>query len=113
MAIDVQEDRKIVQILMQGGLAIAVALMGAGVLLQLTTENAPAATVLELSRLFGGGAPLPELLLGWGVLILALTPALRVAMLAWLWVRAKDWVYAAVSGAVLLTLALAIAVGGG
>lgn len=113
MGIEIQEDQKIVQRLMQTGLGIAVILMIAGVLLHLLQEPNTVATPLKLADLLNFNQSLATLLLGWGIFVLALTPAMRVGILFLLWLKARDWIYAGISFAVILTLILAVAVGQG
>lgn len=115
MATEVQvapkEDQKIVQRILQIGLGLAVSLMVGGIVAQLALDPDLPAAALSLEGLVDPDAGLPARLLGWGVFVLALTPVVRVVSLIVLWVRMKDWLYAAVSITVLLTLALAVAVG--
>lgn len=111
MVTNVSEDQKVVQRILQVGLGIAVFLMIAGIAAQLVLNPDLPAGALSFGGLWTLDGGLPAFLLGWGVFVLALTPALRVVSLTIFWLRMKDWTYAAVSITVLLTLALAMAVG--
>jgi len=49
-------------------------------------------------------------LMGAGVVVLALTPVARVLVLIGLWVRERDWRFVAVAGVVLVVLGVAVVV---
>jgi uncharacterized membrane protein len=87
-------------------------LMIAGVALKVATHDlaAPAVEMLSLWRARLGAG---DRLMGCGILALALTPAARVLILLGLWARERDWRFVAVAGVVVVTLAIAVAVGGG
>jgi uncharacterized membrane protein len=111
--VEVHEDRKFVQRLLQTSLTISVALMATGIALHLAVDGEGRSSPLRLEDLVSGNLTAVQIFLGWGILVLALTPALRVLALVVLWAKAKDWLYASVSVVVLLTLVLSVIVGKG
>lgn len=106
-------EAKLVKWLLRIGLAASTLLMAAGLVVQLASE----ARLTIPVRLFevASPAPLPlgERLMAIGIVVLAFTPALRVVALLGLWLQERDYRFAAVAVAVVLTLVLAIVVGGG
>ncbi len=108
---EIHRVQRIVQLLLRVGLGIAVALMLAGLVVKLVSGVHRAAAV----RLFDLGATnsTADLLMALGVLVLAATPAFRVVALVVLWTRERDWRFVGVAVTVMLTLAVAIAVGHG
>jgi len=107
---DASAERRDVQWLLRAGLACAVGLMVVGLGLALWSGTADVA--LQPRALLQPGLPLPLRLSGLGVLVLAATPGLRVVTLIVLWIRERDWKYAAVAVGVGLVLAAAIVLGG-
>lgn len=107
------QDAKLIERWLQAGLGASALLMIAGLAVQISSGEriSTAVGLFELGR--RGKLPLGEQLMGLGILILALTPALRVVMLAFLWLRERDYRFVIVSIAVVLTLALAIVLGEG
>ncbi len=103
-------EQRLIQGVLRVGLALAVLLMLAGVAVR-AFEGRTDAPSLPLFALLHGDLGL--VLSGVGVLVLALTPALRVAALLALWIRAKDFRFVGVAVAVLITLAAAVAAGRG
>jgi uncharacterized membrane protein len=104
-------DHKRVQWLLRAGLALSAALMTAGMALRMAQgqRTSPAVALFDLRA-----APdLGLLLIASGILALAMTPALRVVALVWIWTRERDWRFVGVSVAVTITLAIAIAIGKG
>lgn len=101
-----------VQRLLRGGLALSVLLMlaGLGVYVAGGTFSGSAVTPAQI---FGGQTPLAECLLGAGILVLALTPVMRVLTLMLLWWRQRDWRFVGVAAVVLCTLTLAVVLGKG
>jgi uncharacterized membrane protein len=99
-----------IQGVLRGGLALSVLAMAAGLVVRAASgrTDAPA---LSLFHLFDGDLGLS--LCGLGVLVLALTPALRVLVLLALWVREKDFRFVLVALVVLATLGAAVALGKG
>lgn len=104
-------ERRLVERLLQGGLAVALALLLAGLLLGLGQPGVPP-TGLPLRDLPRAGG-LPAHLEGWGILVLGLTPVARVVLLAILWIRERDLRFAAAALVVLAVLAAALAAGMG
>ncbi len=68
---------------------------------------------VKLFHLLSPELTIGDQLLGLGVLILAMTPALRVLTLLVLWMREKDWKFVGISGLVVLMLIISIYLGGG
>jgi uncharacterized membrane protein len=102
----------LIQWLLRTGLGISVALMAAGLAVQLGSgaRHSNAVRMFELAR---APASLGERVMALGILVLAFTPVLRVVALVLLWVKERDWRFVAVALTVAATLALAIALGGG
>jgi hypothetical protein len=98
----------VLQRLLLAGLLVATALMASGLLLSGGDRDG----ALPLFRLFSEG-PAGERLMGLGVLVLALTPPLRVAALVLLWSLERDWRFVLVGTVVLMLLGAAIWTGGG
>lgn len=113
MATEVREDQRVVQQILRGGIATSVVLMSAGVVAHLITDPGAEARAVQFTQLVNPATSVPDLLLGWGILVLALTPVVRVVSLILLWARMKDWVYFGVSLTVLFVLGFAVAVGHG
>jgi uncharacterized membrane protein len=91
------------------GLALSVVLLVAGMALRVVSgvEDAPSVPLWQL----GGD---PSLVLSTlGVLVLALTPALRVVALIVLWWRERDWRFVGVALAVAATLCAGVLLGKG
>lgn len=105
-------DRKSVQFLLRSGLAVAVLLMAVGVLIKCVTGNWETPEV-RLFELFHAPLSPGDRIMGIGILALAATPAFRVIALLILWTRERDWKFVITALIVMLTLALAIALGGG
>lgn len=110
MSPDASSERRDIQLLLRLGLAGAVALMTTGFVMALVTGAADAA--LQPQALMQQGLPLPLRLCGLGVLVLAATPVFRVTALIVLWIRERDWKFAAVAVGVAIVLAAAITLGG-
>jgi uncharacterized membrane protein len=105
-------DRKVVQFLLRAGLALSVVLMLLGLVISLSSgETTP--TPVEMKALFSPGISLGNHLMGGGVLLLGLTPVLRVLMLVYLWYREKDWKFAIIALIVFATLMVSISLGSG
>jgi uncharacterized membrane protein len=93
------------------GAGVAVCLLAVGLVLQLASGRR-GVPKLSLSALWTS-ATVPEQLMGAGVLVIAVTPGVVVALLAALWARQRDWRFAAVAVVVLGVLAAAYFSGGG
>lgn len=98
-----------VQKALQLGLVLAVLLMLSGLTLHMISGQVQvrAIPLFEMNRF-----SLADQLLAFGVLILALTPVVRVLTLALLWSKQKDWKFAAVAAVVLAVLTVSILLGG-
>jgi uncharacterized membrane protein len=105
-------DRKVVQFLLRFGLGLSVLMMLTGLVISLSSGETTA-TPVEMKSLFGAGLTFGNRLMGTGVLLLALTPVLRVLMLIYLWYREKDWKFAIIALIVFATLMVSISLGGG
>jgi uncharacterized membrane protein len=103
-------EQRMIQGVLRAGLGVAGVLMLAGLVVRAVAGRTDAPS-LPLFGLFHGDLGL--VLSGLGVLVLALTPALRVVVLLGLWARERDLRFAGVAVAVLITLAAAVAVGRG
>ncbi len=104
-------DRRVVAMVLRTGLAVACALMAAGLTVTLARGDRHAHVV----RLFeiGGDQAVGDLLLAAGVVVLALTPAVRVLALVVLWAREGDRRFVAVALVVVAVLVAAAAFGHG
>jgi uncharacterized membrane protein len=94
------------------GLGTAALLMAAGLVVALTSGPLPSPP-LQVHGLWRGDVSLSVRLCGLGILVLSATPAVRVIALMVLWIRERDWKYAAVAAVVAAVLTVAIALGGG
>jgi len=104
-------ERKSVQLLLRAGLGLAVLLMSAGLAAELLRGQLSGES-LQLRELASSAAPIGQRLMGLGILVLALTPAVRVLALLVLWTQERDWRFVAVALAVIATLGAATALGG-
>lgn len=106
-----QAVRRLIQALLRSGLALAFVLMAVGLTVKLfeAGDAAPAVRLFALHQ----DAEAGDTLMALGILVLALTPAIRVLALIVLWSRERDWRYVAVAVAVLVVLLVAVAVGHG
>lgn len=99
----------IVQGALRAGLGVAFALLASGMIVAAFAGEA-AARPVALRALFGP-LDLGSRLMGLGILVLGLTPVLRVLLLVLLWVREHDYRHAMIAAFVLLTLIVSIAFG--
>ncbi len=108
---EVHRVQRTVEWLLRGGLIVAVVLMAIGLALKVASgsDRSPAVKLFELSAAESEG----DRLMAIGVLVLAVTPALRVLALVWMWTRERDWRFVAVSCAVVVTLVVSVLVGHG
>ncbi len=104
-------ERKSVQFLLRAGLGLAVLLMTAGLAAELLRGQL-SGEPFQLRELAASTAPPGQRLMGLGILVLALTPAVRVLALLVLWSQERDWRFVAVALAVIATLGAAMALGG-
>jgi uncharacterized membrane protein len=101
----------VIAAILRGGLVVSALLLGAALVAELVSgeRRTPAVKMFHL-----GSAPTVADLLGAiGLLVLALTPVVRVLSLVYLWTRERDWRYVLVSVTVVIVLGAAIALGGG
>jgi uncharacterized membrane protein len=107
---DAAAERRDVQLLLRIGLGTGAVLMAAGLVAALVSGPMPG-LLLQTGGLWHRDAALPVRLCAIGILVLAGTPAVRVIALIVLWVRERDWRYAAVAVTVAAVLTLAVALG--
>jgi uncharacterized membrane protein len=105
-------ERKSIQFVLRGGLFLATISMAIGFVLELLQRDLESRP-LAVASIFSSATPVGDRWMGLGILLLSLTPAVRVLALFVLWVQEKDWRFAGVALAVMATLAAAIALGGG
>ena len=97
--------------MLRAGLAVSCALFLAGLAMSLARGDDHTRPV-RLFALFARGDR-ADALMGAGVLVLAMTPALRVVLLLYLWSRERDWRFVRVAAMVVVTLGLAMMLGKG
>lgn len=97
------------QAALRTGLGVAFALLVAGMIVT-DVEPASGSGSVPLFALFGP-LDLGSRLMGCGILVLGLTPVVRVLLLALLWLRERDYRHALVALVVLITLVAAIVLG--
>lgn len=99
----------IVKFVLRTGLALALALLVVGLIVQLASGHDQAIQV----RMFDLFAPRPvgEKIMGVGVLFLTLTPACGVLSVVLSWVRERDRIYIGVGAIVVAVLCAAVIVG--
>jgi hypothetical protein len=107
-----RRDRDAVQWLLRSGLGLAMGLMAFGSAVRIASGEA-AAPGVSLEQLLRGDAPRGDWLMGLGVLVLGLTPGLRVLTLLVLWTRERDWRFVVVAALVVVTLGVSLALGVG
>jgi uncharacterized membrane protein len=107
---DTASERRDVQLLLRVGLGTAAVLMAIGLLAALSSGPLPSPP-FQLHEVWRRDVALSVRLCGLGVLVLSATPAVRVIALIVLWIRERDWRYAAVAITVAMVLALSIALG--
>ena len=100
-----------VQTVLRAGLALSVALMVAGSIVRLAVGRTDAPAV-KLFALFDTSDP-SLLLLALGIFVLALTPAMRVVALVYLWWRERDYRFVGVAMLVIVTLVASVMLGRG
>lgn len=103
--------RRIVHGILRGGLMVSIGLMALGLALKLGSGDHHERSV-ELMHLGRSGSA-GDTVMGLGVLVLGLTPALRVVVLAGVWVHQRDWRFVWVATVVVTTLVIATLLGGG
>lgn len=103
--------RRFIQVVLRGGLAVAFVLMVTGILVKAVEghSDAPSTPLFSL----GSAGDVGDVIMAVGILVLAITPAVRVLSLIVLWAREKDWHYTGVAVVVLVVLAAAAAIGHG
>jgi len=104
-------DRKRVQFLLRSGLIVSMVLMTIGLVININNGHIESVPV-AMFDLLNESLTLGDRLLGLGVLVLALTPAIRVLTLTILWTREKDWKFVGISILVIIALIISITLGG-
>lgn len=102
---------RFVQWVLRGGLAIACVLMGAGLAIALATGERAAGTV-RLHEVLSEGT-VADRVIACGLLLLAMTPVVRVLSLVAIWILERDKKFALVALVVVVVLGAAIASGHG
>jgi uncharacterized membrane protein len=101
--------------LLRVGVLLSAAVILAGLLLLLATGRSGYAAgfypTAPAAILRGAAAGKPYAVILSGLLLLILTPALRVAVSILLFLRQKDYLYAGITAAVLAVLAISFALG--
>ncbi len=102
--------RRSIQLVLRGGLAIAFALMAIGLAVSFAAgeRTAPAVRLFDLGHQTAG-----ETIMALGVLVLAITPLLRVLTLIVLWAWERDLRFVAIAIVVLGVLVTSVVVGEG
>jgi uncharacterized membrane protein len=96
------------------GVGASVLLMAAGLVLSFASGHALPEAAPSASRLLSGALALdPAALMSLGVVVLLATPAARVAVLCWQFLKRREWRMAAVSLIVLTVLAGSVLLGRG
>jgi len=100
-------ERRIVAAVFRSGLAVSTALMAAGLVARAWESTTPGP--VDLSRL---EAMSPAgMLMAFGIVLLAATPAVNVVALMYIWARARQLRLALIALMVVVTLAAAVALG--
>jgi uncharacterized membrane protein len=105
-------ERTSIQFVLRLGLILAVISMAIGFVLELLQHDLESRP-FAIASIFSNATPAGDRWMGLGILLLALTPAVRVLALLVLWTQEKDWRFAGVALAVMATLGAAIALGSG
>lgn len=101
-------DHRVIQIVLQIGMYVGGALMLAGVAWSAIGQIAAGGWKASLHDGHHGDA-----IMRAGILTLAFTPVVSVASLVWMWLRKRDWRFAAVGGIVLAVLIVSMLTGRG
>lgn len=104
-------DATVVSWLLRLGLIGSAALLAVGLVLQLVAGDMVARPMTLIPQAPGAERSWGEVVTSLGVLLLALTPVARAAMLVGLWIKEKDWRFVLVAAAVLCVLGVAVALG--
>ena len=109
-------ERIAVSLTLRGGLVFSLLLFAIGTCLKIKTGDGSAGGIpLDVLLHSGSGDSLAlgDRFLGYGVLMLALTPALRAILLLGIWIRERDWRFVVVALVVIATLGLSLTLGVG
>ena len=106
-----RERRRFIQLLLRGSLLVSAALMMIGLVMRITSGRTSSPTVTP-GQLFAQIDTGTRFMLA-GIVLLAVSPALRVVALLLLWIRERAWRFVATSALVLILLAVALWAGGG
>lgn len=103
---------KRVQLVLRGGLLTSVVLMVTGLAIRFARgeDDAPAIGLMDL---FTRKGDVGLMLTAFGILVLALTPALRVLALVGVWWRERDYRFVGVALIVVATLITSVLIGKG
>lgn len=105
-------DARAVSWLLRSGLVGSALLLAIGLVLQLASGETVSRPMSLGAEAEGEARSAGEVVMGLGVVVLALTPVARVLALVGLWVRERDWRFVMVAGVVLVVLGVAVMVGG-
>jgi uncharacterized membrane protein len=103
--------RWFIQFLLRLSLGVSVILMLTGMIVWVASGDRASPSTTP-AQLFGELDAGHRLMLA-GILLLAITPALRVVALLGLWIRERAWRFAATAALVLVLLCVAFWAGGG
>lgn len=103
--------RKLVQFLLRVGLVLSMILMVTGLFVNVASGHVQS-VVVPMFDLLKESLSVGDRLLGMGVLILALTPLIRVITLTLLWMKEKDWKFVGISILVIIALMISVSLGG-
>lgn len=106
-----ENERRFVQNIMRGGLALSVLMMSLGILIHLLSGDLQGQGI-SMWSLFRAELTAADFLLTAGIFVLALTPAFRVIMLLILWAIERDWRFVGVATLVMATLLASMGLGG-
>lgn len=111
MGAESQAAHRFVQWVLRGGLALACVLLAIGLAMALATGE-HAARAVRLHEVLSDGTT-ADRVIACGLLLLAMTPVVRVLSLVVIWMIERDKKFAMVALVVVVVLALAIASGHG
>lgn len=90
---------------------MAIVLMVGGAFIKVINGQIDIVSV-PLNSIFSNELALGDHLMGLGIFVLAMTPALRVLLLISLWFKERDWKFVGVGALVILALIISLLLGG-
>jgi len=110
VVMDLEDLNRLIAHILRGGVLLSVGILLAGLAIAALEGGTYPATVVEPDRILGPLLRLrPDALLSAGILVLISTPVVRVAMSVGTYLKGRDWVYAGITGIVLVNLLTALA----